>query len=319
MTFEDRLRRAFEAASREVARDEAWSAVQERIDRRGRLRRRARWAAWLAPVVVVALGVPAVEVLAPAGRPEKVVTATPSQRATPSQQATPSQPATTSTPPGTTPSSVTLTVKDCPVGFGVQGETAPAMPATATIAGVPAGAVVGAYGGTMVIFAPSGWGCDAVVAADGGLFLWANPGEAFPLSVYGLYGEPTTQTVQVIRAVMPNPFGPSTSVACPFIPAAKADASAAGLPCPGPPAGERVTMLDANTALFEDPAGVAGDGAQSGGPNPAEGVVVRNPTTHAAGMLTCVLPAAQKPLCTAIVDDFRTRYGPGAVRPGAHP
>ena len=69
MKIEERLRKAFHAAGPDGPPPaEAWDGIQDRIRRRGRRRHKLGWAVWLAPVVALAVGVPVVESLAPAGR-----------------------------------------------------------------------------------------------------------------------------------------------------------------------------------------------------------------------------------------------------------
>jgi hypothetical protein len=77
MSDEDRLRQVFRAGQpAPPAPDATWVAIQERIERRGRLRRRARRAAWLAPVILLVAGVPTFEVLSSAGHRSEVVVTT---------------------------------------------------------------------------------------------------------------------------------------------------------------------------------------------------------------------------------------------------
>ena len=67
---------------------------------------------------------------------------------------------------------------------------------------------------------------------------------------------------------------------------------------------------------FEDPPGVAGNGAPSGGPYAANGVMAFYPGANVGSVVptgswldTCTLPASTHDLCTAALDLFVTDYG----------
>lgn len=208
MTIEDRLRKAFRAGSPERAPERAWTAIEEWADRRGRLRRRVRWAAWLAPVVVAAVGVPAYEALAPAGHPARVVTTTPTSTATPAATASPI--GTLAPAPQPTSGPVTLSVKACPIQYSVLGNPPIVPPATVTVTSLPAGDALAAYGGTMVLLGPTGWACDGWAYADGGLELAVHPpGEELPINP----SQAATETVQAIIGFLPSPM---TGVSSPW-------------------------------------------------------------------------------------------------------
>jgi hypothetical protein len=91
-----------------------------------------------------------------------------------------------------------------------------------------------------------------------------------------------------------------------------------GVQCPQRPTGESVVRLSKTAVAFEDPPRVKGTGNPSGGPLPANGVVVykARPGRSAAGTPdttgflfeeTCVLPASEHTLCTALLNDSLTR------------
>jgi hypothetical protein len=75
-----------------------------------------------------------------------------------------------------------------------------------------------------------------------------------------------------------------------------------------------VTRIAAYSVLFEDPPGVRGNGFPSGGPYPADSLLMVNAKTSsssiAANQETCTLPRAQHALCTMILNDFRRRLRP---------
>lgn len=300
---ERRVRRALRAGEETgPAPESAWPGIQERASLRGRLHRRIRRASWLAPLVILVAGVPAYEALAPAGRHPLIIVISPSPK--PSVAVTPT--------PGSTPAAAPIPVVACQITDGLTPARPIVPPSTTT---VPGGIIPGmaAYGGTMVLIGPTGWSCQATAFADGGLQQVLHPpGETLST---GNLNQNTTMTAQAIVGYLPAPRdGPAKSLACPYTAAARSDAQAAGLACSGPPSGESVTQLDANEVLVEDPSHVAGGGALSGGPNPADSLVFYDPTTQGAGMVTCVGPSLPSVAsCGSTTTDFRSRYGPTPV------
>lgn len=294
MSLEDRLRAAFrsgEAAG--PAPERAWIGIEERAGERARRRHRVRWAVWLAPAIVVVAGVPAFKALAPGGHRAQVVVTTPSPTGS----------------PGTSPTPTVLPVQSCPVETGVLGETYPATPPTVTVA-VPPGSSLAAYGGPLVILGPPGWDCQGTVGADGHQRVVVSaPGRALPPG----FTTNTTLTVQAIVGDMPpvGTAGPA-ELACPFFPAAKALVSADGFPCPGPPAGESVSRIDAARVQLVDGPGLAGNATFSGGPNPARAEAFYDQTTGAAGIASCVVPSSLSAMCGPVLADFTVRYRPPA-------
>jgi hypothetical protein len=95
-----------------------------------------------------------------------------------------------------------------------------------------------------------------------------------------------------------------------FSSAAKTFKSYLNHPCPtARPAAESVVQLRAGLVAFADPAGVSGDGVPSGGLYPANGVMTYNPKSQdGSWMETCTLPAADKSLCTTVLDYFVNAY-----------
>jgi hypothetical protein len=100
--------------------------------------------------------------------------------------------------------------------------------------------------------------------------------------------------------------GVAATEACPFFPN-----HYTGI-CPRIPARERVTRASRHSIRFEDPPRVKGNGYPSGGSLPANGALIARPQTnttpYATDIATCTLPQSQQPLCTAILNDFLTRY-----------
>lgn len=73
-----------------------------------------------------------------------------------------------------------------------------------------------------------------------------------------------------------------------------------------------MTRVNPNLVFFSDPAGVAGDGSPSGGPDPASGIVeVGN--QGALIRATCTLPKAQHTVCTTVLNDVIKRYAKHTV------
>jgi hypothetical protein len=76
------------------------------------------------------------------------------------------------------------------------------------------------------------------------------------------------------------------------------------------PAEEQSTQLSSTVVEFEDPPGVAGDGDPSGGPYPANGVMVYGPGSAMDGSWTetCTLPASEHAICTLSLNEFASLY-----------
>jgi hypothetical protein len=76
------------------------------------------------------------------------------------------------------------------------------------------------------------------------------------------------------------------------------------------PAEEQSTQLSSTVVAFEDPPGVAGDGDPSGGPYPANGVMIYGPGSVMDGswIETCSLPASDHSLCNVSLNEFVSLY-----------
>jgi hypothetical protein len=71
-----------------------------------------------------------------------------------------------------------------------------------------------------------------------------------------------------------------------------------------------VDPISTTLVAFLDPPGVKGDGDPSGGPWPANGVMIYNPGAPNGSYLeTCTGPASLTPTCTAALNAFSTAYG----------
>jgi hypothetical protein len=104
--------------------------------------------------------------------------------------------------------------------------------------------------------------------------------------------------------------GCSGDIACPVF--TEALSSFPGTTCPlASPSRELVTYLSGNyvsahgTAQVYDPAGVHGSLPQSGGSNPAKGIITYSASkVTSAGVLSCVLPPSDANLCSVVIDNF---------------
>ena len=156
--------------------------------------------------------------------------------------------------------------------------------------------------GSLSILAPRGWTCEGVSAVDGSDSIAVfPPGSAKPA---GSFKASSGQGVTAIS--IPACQGCVATLACPLFPSALKDWP--GMTCDALPKAERVARPNARTAYFEDPAGVAGDGDPSGGPFPANGVLLFSPADGDHGAsgaeATCTLPEAEHALCTVVLNDF---------------
>ncbi len=193
---------------------------------------------------------------------------------------------------------VRVAVKACPTSYAIPG-THQKQPTRATLATTvkKAKAVVAwAGGGTPIVLAPHGFGCKALVGADGSVHVQLAPpgasrtGPAVDLEVEG------------------SCVGCITAVACGLFPGAVKDM---GFPCTTPhPARERVAKLLPTVRAFIDPVGVRGTGNPSGGRLAAVGAVVYVSDRSAfAARLTCTVETTDSASCQTIIADFLTRVG----------
>jgi hypothetical protein len=158
--------------------------------------------------------------------------------------------------------------------------------------------------GLIEVLAPSGWKCSAGIGADGSSSVYVSP--------VGLNS--TGPAVESISASQTSAcVGCRETLACPLFVSAANDYLRTYLQdCPSTrPASELVTKVNSHVVEFTDPSGVNGDGSPSGGVNPARGVMTYFDDVRSDGSWTetCVLPAADRSTCKAIVGNFVTRYG----------
>ena len=188
----------------------------------------------------------------------------------------------------------------CQTEFGISGP-APHTPSVLTV-GSSASHLV-AYTNTQVyLLAPTGMRCLGIAATDGGsqVIVWPR-GSGRP----GFH----SHTDGLTLTLDPACAGCKAGDACPFFTDL---ALKLRFPCTsGIPAGERVSRLRSNLALFEDPPGVAGSGWPSGGSDPANGLVGYAGSAYNGAVYrsTCTLPVSDHSVCTASLNDVISRYG----------
>lgn len=202
-----------------------------------------------------------------------------------------------------------MRVERCPTTFGASGE-ARKTPSTIAVLHDPASARgLVAYTNTEIfLVAPAGMRCAGAVGADGTTALAVGPrGLTRELD----QADRSYSGIGLTLRFDPDCSGCEADDACPFFPHF---ARALGFPCTsGIPDGEQTREVTANLTLFEDPAGIRGDGWPSGGPDPANGLVgvtgsptATNTTVYRS---TCTLPASERWICTVSLNDVISRYG----------
>ncbi len=178
-------------------------------------------------------------------------------------------------------------VVSCRTEYGIP---APAVRLPRTVAtGLSAGqaAALRFYGNnSLLVLAPAGWHCSALVGADGSAGMSVKRGP---------------QTVAVQAVGYTSSVG--AAAACPLF----ADADALSpVPCrQHHPLAETLTPINSTTVAFEDPPHIHGTGLGSGGALPANGVMRYSPSASRGFFFaeTCVLPASEHRLCTTILND----------------
>ncbi|HXL96693.1 MAG TPA: hypothetical protein VN969_47915 [Streptosporangiaceae bacterium] len=210
---------------------------------------------------------------------------------------------------------VDLPVVSCPTTFGVPPTRSVTLPATRAVA-IPRAmasrlSVYTDSRGYMYLVAPKGWSCTALIAADGSGEVAVYPhGQKLPASWRD--GWPLARTSAVSAVVGQESsacYVCTLAQACRLFPAAATAMRSYG-GCPARPAAERVTRIGTGIAGFVDPPGTVGDGAPSGGQNPARGVLTYHPGSgYGSWLETCTLPAGDAAECAAIVSNYTSSYG----------
>ncbi len=193
-----------------------------------------------------------------------------------------------------------VAIARCPTTYGVNQppQRLPSRVSVAASAGATAG--LRAYSnGVLLLLAPSGWHCHAVVGADGSA--------SMTVAAAG-----TAHVAQpAITAQFADTPGTAAALACSLMQAAARELPP-GVPCPSrAPDREIVTPVNAHTVDFTDPPRVRGDGRPSGGGDPARGVIVflaaSGGFTGYAFTATCALPAVKAATCRTALGDVLTR------------
>ncbi len=230
--------------------------------------------------------------------------------------------AVTTTSPGaatdpTADISASLPVVACPTSFAIELPPVSKKLPSSVRASVPANlasqlSVYADQAGDMGLLAPRGWECKASFGADASSVETVTPsGAALPQGGALPSG---SRAEAIVGTQNGGCEGCAASQACPFFSSAD---QADPFDCLNatPPPEEEVTRLASNIVGFEDPPGVAGDANPSGGLYPANAVMTY--THDPAGssgdfwsswVETCTLPKSRHTLCTAVLDDFASRY-----------
>jgi len=140
----------------------------------------------------------------------------------------------------------------------------------------------------LLVLAPASWSCSGQIGADGSAAMRITHG-------------PDAVGVQAVG----HSSGVGASEACGLFADARSE-----IPCLArPPRRERVVRLSRTAVAFEDPPGVHGTGEPSGGPLPANGVMLYDPSP-ASGFFyqeTCVLPTSRRSTCTTLLNGALAR------------
>ena len=161
--------------------------------------------------------------------------------------------------------------------------------------------------GVIEMLAPTGWTCSALIGADGSSSVTVQPAASPPTP------SPVTTAEEVRAAQTSACVGCRESLACPlFLDAARDYLQQFQQRCPSRrPTSERLTTINPHVVHFTDPPGIKGDGDPSGGKYGAMGVMTYYDDLASDGSWTetCVLPPSDTSTCTAIIQNFDSRYG----------
>jgi hypothetical protein len=159
------------------------------------------------------------------------------------------------------------------------------------------------------VLGPRGWKCQVQVGADG----------SSGVDIYPAGSSPTGKMAITVRSA-PACQGCVWTLVCSLIPGSAKQVGVGQPACPTTrPERERVKFESGNpnatgrvrdVVVFQDPAGVKGEGIPSGGPNPANGALLYDWNTRdggAASLETCTLPKSQFDVCSASVSSFGGR------------
>ncbi len=222
---------------------------------------------------------------------------------------------TSSTTTTTTPNvvrQVEIPVVACPTRS--QGPTIPAAatPGTTAVVSLWSSEVghVALYQGAGVrIVAPRRWQCAASIYFDDSTLVAISPPRS---AAPGFFPEPSSNystSPRVQFSGVLTCYLCKLIQSCAFFPRAKnalVAAHAATTTC-RVPLGESVTLLGPTTATIDDPPGVTGHGAPSGGPYPAASLAyfgLAPRTLTGSYLLTCTLPSTFQKVCATSLRQF---------------
>jgi hypothetical protein len=204
-----------------------------------------------------------------------------------------------------------LPVTSCTTAYGA-GNPHPYVATKLPVAGPTHGLSVYSNG-MITVLAPSGWSCDALVAADGGSRL-----DVYPPGHSGYGGDGAPKGAEAVQLDTEyTGHLPGAFFICGLFPdsAAGTEVRQNQMSCSGLPVGEHERFLTPDIIEFSDPAGVAGSGAGSGGSLASVGLAVYPQVTPATqsinvSKLSCTLPKRLAPLCAQIEEDYLIRDAP---------
>jgi hypothetical protein len=193
-----------------------------------------------------------------------------------------------------------VSVARCPTTYGID-QSHPRLPARISVsASSRATAGLSAYSnGALVVLAPRGWSCHAIVGADGSASITITTGS-------------TSDVRQpAVTAHFADTYGTAALLGCSLF-ASASHQLPAGVRCGvHKPRRERIAPANAHAVYFTDPPHVHGDGSPSGGSDPAHGLMV---FVAASGgfdgygfTATCALPAKETAICATVLGDALTR------------
>jgi hypothetical protein len=193
-----------------------------------------------------------------------------------------------------------VAVTRCQTTYGIH-ESPPSLPAHVGVsASSSATAGLRAYSnGVLIVLAPRGWNCHAIVGADGSASMTVAAGSTSDIK------QPAVTTN------FADTYGTAASLACSLF-ATAARQLPTGVRCPvHVPRRERTATESTHLVDFTDPPHVHGDGRPSGGKDPARGLMVFVPSSSDfdgyAFTATCSLPAREAAICRTVLGDALTR------------
>jgi hypothetical protein len=216
----------------------------------------------------------------------------------------------------------TLPVVPCNTTFGVE-QTEPWFPRRLAVSiPSPQRRSLSFYSnGFITLLGPRGWACSALVAGDGGQALGVYPpGNPDPTMEL-----PRAGSELVLAETDYTGHGPGEQLVCGLFPNSEAHASMQQArmlsECASPPAGETDSHLTSDIVLFDDPPGVHGSSAGSGGALSGHGVLVypQSPSASPSGAnvakFSCTLSRPAQNLCPTLIGDFVARSYPRSSAP----